>query len=94
MAHVILADKTIREILYKNQYICRLLKQEETRELQLKREQVFIEKELRKFEQDLQKSRPKFCGLCSRKNIASSDDENFWRTSSRIKVKLGDKLNI
>lgn len=63
-------------------------------ELQLKREQAFIERELRKFEQDLQKSRPKFCGLCSRKNIASSDDENFWRTSSRVKVKLDDKLDF
>lgn len=77
----------------KDQYIYRLLKQEETRELQWKREQAFIEKELRKFEQDLQKSRPKFCGLCSKKNIASSDDENFWRTTSRVKVKLDDKLN-
>ncbi|XP_011866590.1 PREDICTED: trichohyalin [Vollenhovia emeryi] len=72
----------------------RLLAQEETRELQLKREQTFIERELRKFEQDLQKSRPKFCGLCSRKNIASSDDENFWRTSSRVKVRLADKLHV
>lgn len=62
--------------------------------LQLKREQAFIERELRKFEQNLQKSYPKFCGLCSRKNIASSDDENFWRTSSRVKVKLSDKLDI
>ncbi|XP_024871056.1 trichohyalin [Temnothorax curvispinosus] len=69
----------------------RLLTKEETRELQLKREQAFIERELRKFEQDLQKSRPKFCGLCSRKNIASSDDENFWRTSSRVKRILTNK---
>lgn len=58
------------------------------RELQLKKEQAFMERELRKFEQDLQKSRPKFYGPCSRKTIASSNDENFWRTSSRVKVKL------
>ncbi|KAG5318037.1 CC191 protein, partial [Pseudoatta argentina] len=63
----------------------RLLMQEKMKELQTKREQAFIQRELRKFEQDLQKSRPKFCGLCSRKNIASSDDENFWKTSSRVK---------
>ncbi|XP_011702108.1 PREDICTED: trichohyalin [Wasmannia auropunctata] len=69
----------------------RLLTQEETRELQAKREQAFIQRELRKFEQDLQKSRPKFCGLCSRKNIASSDDENFWRTSSKVKRILINK---
>lgn len=64
------------------------------KELQVKREQTFIQRELHKFEQDLQKTHPKFCGLCSRKNIASSDDENFWRTSSKIKVKLSNKLDI
>ncbi|KAG5308863.1 CC191 protein, partial [Acromyrmex insinuator] len=66
----------------------RLLMQEKMKELQTKREQAFIQRELRKFEQDLQKSRPKFCGLCSRKNIASSDDQNFWKTSSRVKYLL------
>jgi len=79
--------------LYKDgfyQCIYRLLTQEKTKELQIKKEQVFIEKELRKFEQDLQKSRPKFCGLCNKKSIPNSDDENFWRTSSRVKVKLDD----
>ncbi|XP_012062871.1 PREDICTED: trichohyalin [Atta cephalotes] len=69
----------------------RLLTQEKMKELQMKREQAFIQRELRKFEQDLQKSRPKFCGLCSRKNIASSDDENFWKTSSRVKRILINK---
>ncbi|KAL6268635.1 hypothetical protein P5V15_001769 [Pogonomyrmex californicus] len=72
----------------------RSLIQEETKELQLKREQAFIEKELRKFEQDLEKSHPKFCGLCSRKNIARSDDENFWKTSSRVKrIVINKKRN-
>jgi hypothetical protein len=64
------------------------------KELQLKREEAIVEKELRKFEQDLQKSRPKFCKPYSRKNIASSDDENFWSTSSRVKVKLNYGLQI
>lgn len=68
------------------------------RELQLKREQTFIEKELRKFEQDLQRSRPEFCGsyTCSRKNIVSSDDEEFWKISNKIKVKfnLNDKFLV
>jgi len=68
---------------------CRLLTQEEMKELQLKREEVIVEKELRKFEQDLQKYRPKFCKpYKSKKNIANSDDENFWKISSRVKVKL------
>ncbi|KMQ97320.1 coiled-coil domain-containing protein [Lasius niger] len=66
----------------------KLLTEEEMRELQLKKEQAFMERELRKFEQDLQKSRPKFYGPCSRKTIASSNDENFWRTSSRVKRAL------
>lgn len=57
------------------------------KELQSKKEQAFMERELRKFEQNLQKSRPKFYGPCSRKNLASSNDENFWRTPSRVKVK-------
>ncbi|KYQ54786.1 hypothetical protein ALC60_06388 [Trachymyrmex zeteki] len=69
----------------------RLLTQEKMKELQVKREQTFIQRELHKFEQDLQKTHPKFCGLCSRKNIASSDDENFWRTSSKIKRILINK---
>ncbi|XP_026824401.1 trichohyalin [Ooceraea biroi] len=69
----------------------KLLTQEEMRELQLKREEAIVERELRKFEQDLQKSRPKFCEPCSRKNIANSDDENFWRTSSRIKQAVINK---
>jgi len=57
------------------------------KELQLKKEQAFIQRELHKFEQNLQKSRPKFCGPCSRKNIASSNDENFWKTSNKVEVK-------
>ncbi|KAM0735710.1 Coiled-coil domain-containing protein 191 [Formica fusca] len=69
----------------------KLLTEEEMKELKLKKEQAFIERELHKFEQNLQKSRPKFCGPCSRKTIASSNDENFWRTSSRVERVLINK---
>ncbi|XP_029680501.1 trichohyalin [Formica exsecta] len=69
----------------------KLLTEEEMKELKLKKEQAFIERELHKFEQNLQKSRPKFCGPCSRKTIASSNDENFWRTSSRAERVLINK---
>lgn len=49
-----------------------------------------MERELRKFEQDLDKYRPKCCGpyVCSRKTMASSSDEDFWKMPSRVKVKL------
>ncbi|XP_070150647.1 coiled-coil domain-containing protein 191 [Polyergus mexicanus] len=69
----------------------KLLTEEEMKELKLKKEQTFIERELRKFEENLQKSRPKFCEPCSRKTIASSNDENFWRTSSRVERILINK---
>lgn len=63
----------------------------------MKREQALVERELRKFEQDLKKFRPKCCGpyTCSKKSIASSSDEDFWKIPSRVKVKLifDDKLN-
>lgn len=56
----------------------------------MKREQAFVEKELRKFEQDLQKYRPKYCGpnTCSKKTMASSSDKDFWKMPSKVKVKL------
>ncbi|XP_072753324.1 uncharacterized protein [Anoplolepis gracilipes] len=69
----------------------KLLTEDAMKELQLKKEQAFIQRELHKFEQNLQKSRPKFCGLCSKKNIASSNDENFWRTSSKVERALINK---
>lgn len=67
---------------------CRLLAQEETREQRLKREQALVERELRKFEQDLKKYRPKCCRPCGKKNMASSSDEDFWKVPSRVKVKF------
>ncbi|XP_014468037.1 PREDICTED: calponin homology domain-containing protein DDB_G0272472 [Dinoponera quadriceps] len=69
---------------------CRLLTQEETKEQQLKREQALVERELRKFEQDLQKYHPKCCGpyACSKKTIASSSDEGFWKIPSRAGEKV------
>lgn len=64
--------------------------QEETREKQLRREQALVERELRKFEQDMQKYRPKCCGpsTCSKKTMANSSDEDFWKVPSRVKVRL------
>lgn len=64
------------------------------KELQLKKEDAIIEKELRKFGQDLEKSRGKFCGPCGRRNIASSDDENFWKTSKSRDPKFRVRLSI
>ncbi|KAL6438328.1 hypothetical protein ACFW04_004471 [Cataglyphis niger] len=71
----------------------KLLTEEKMKELKLKKEQIFIERELHKFEQNLQKSRPKFCGPCSRKTIASSNDENFWRTSRVERVLINKRRN-
>ncbi|KAG7213417.1 hypothetical protein KM043_002702 [Ampulex compressa] len=67
----------------------RLMTHEQTKELHLKREQENLEKELRKFEKELNRSRPKFHGpyTCSKRNLVSSDNEDFWRTSSRVRVK-------
>ncbi|XP_019698421.1 trichohyalin [Harpegnathos saltator] len=71
----------------------KLLAQEEMREQQLKKEQAFVERELRKFEQDLQKYHPKSCGpyTCSKKSIANSSDEDFWKTPGRVKRVLVNK---
>ncbi|KAK2579127.1 hypothetical protein KPH14_001297 [Odynerus spinipes] len=66
----------------------RLLKEEEIKENCLKKEQHFLETQLRKFESELHKSRPKFQKQygCNKKSLANSDDENFWRISSRMKI--------
>ena len=53
----------------------------------MKKQQRFLERELKKFEMELKKSRPKFAEpyMCKRKNFAPSDDEDFWGTSRRIR---------
>lgn len=64
------------------------MKEEEIKEICLKKEQTFLEMELRKFENELHKSRPKFQHKyrCNRRNLANSNDEDFWSISNRIKV--------
>lgn len=62
---------------------CRSLMQEEAKQLYMKKQKQFLERELKKFEMELSKSRPKFSKYktCKRNNFASSDDEDFWKTS-------------
>lgn len=57
----------------------------------MKKQQRFLERELRKFETELQKSRPKFAKpyTCKRRNFAPSNDEEFWETTRRIRSKVG-----
>ncbi|KAL2741396.1 golgin subfamily A member 6-like protein 1 [Vespula maculifrons] len=87
--------KVIRDTLFNPDANCsalieakRLLKEEEIKEICLKKEQTFLEMELRKFENELHKSRPKFQHKyrCNRRNLANSNDEDFWSISNRIKV--------
>lgn len=63
----------------------RLLSEDKVKELYYKKEREFLDRELRKFEQDLHQSRPKFHGpyTCSRKTLANSDNEEFWKTSQK-----------
>ncbi|XP_012252612.2 calponin homology domain-containing protein DDB_G0272472 [Athalia rosae] len=58
----------------------RLIMDEETQKLHRQREQDMLESELKKFQSQLQKSRPKFRGpyTCSRKVLAGLDDDQFW----------------
>ncbi|CAK9821077.1 Coiled-coil domain-containing protein 191 [Anthophora plagiata] len=69
----------------------KLLTQEETTQLFVKKQQRFLERELKKFEMELSKSRPKFSRAytCKRGGtFIPSDDENFWRTSRRLRNKV------
>ncbi|XP_076239543.1 uncharacterized protein LOC143182443 [Calliopsis andreniformis] len=69
----------------------RLLSQEEAKELYMKKQQRFLERELKKFEMELRKSRPKFLKhyTCKKRNLAPSHDDEFWETSRKIKNKVG-----
>lgn len=75
-----------------------MLKEEEIKEMCLKKEQNFLEMELRKFENELHKSRPKFQHKykCNRKNLANSNNEDFWNISNRVKmsIKTIDKSKV
>lgn len=74
---------------------CRLLIEEEIQQLYIKKQQQVLERELKKFEMELSKSRPKFSNYtcCTKKNFVSSDDEDFWKTARTLKNKVGIILN-
>ncbi|XP_076389644.1 uncharacterized protein LOC100874723 [Megachile rotundata] len=63
--------------------------EEETKELYMKKQQRYFDRELKKFEMELRRSRPKFSKHSSyrKKNLAPSNDENFWETFKRIRSK-------
>ena len=72
-----------------------MLIDEETRALYRKREEEFLESELKKFEKGLCNSRPRFRGpySCSkRENFSSADNyEKLWKIAPRrVKVKVKD----
>ncbi|XP_076655615.1 uncharacterized protein LOC143360546 [Halictus rubicundus] len=66
-----------------------LLAQEQETQLFLKKQQRFLERELRRFETEVLRSRPKFTGpyICKRSSIAPSDDEEFWGACKRTRRK-------
>lgn len=68
----------------------RLLMQEETKQLYMKKQKRFFERELKKFEMEISKSRPKFSKpyTCTKRNFISSDDEDFWRTTRKLRNKV------
>ncbi|XP_043505943.1 golgin subfamily A member 6-like protein 22 [Polistes fuscatus] len=68
----------------------RLLKEKEIKEMCLKKERVFLEMELRRFEKELHKSRPKFQRQyeCRKKNLANSNDQDFWSISNKIEMDI------
>ncbi|XP_060821733.1 trichohyalin-like [Bombus pascuorum] len=68
----------------------KLLMQEETKQLYMKKQKRFLERELKKFEMEISKSRPKFSKpyTCTKRNFISSDDEDFWRTTRKLRNKI------
>ncbi|KOC69035.1 Coiled-coil domain-containing protein KIAA1407 [Habropoda laboriosa] len=75
----------------------KLLTQEETTQSYMKKQQRFLERELKRFEMELSKSRPKFSKAytCKRGgNFAPSDDEEFWRTSRKLRNKVDMSFSI
>lgn len=68
----------------------KLLIEEEIQQLYIKKQQQVLERELKKFEMELSKSRPKFSNYtcCTKKNFVSSDDEDFWKTARKLKNKI------
>lgn len=72
-----------------------MLIEEEIQQLYIKKQQQVLEKELKKFEMELNKSRPKFSNYtcCAKRNFVSSDDEDFWKTARKLKNKVRIILN-
>ncbi|XP_012341545.1 calponin homology domain-containing protein DDB_G0272472 [Apis florea] len=68
----------------------KLLIEEEIQQLHIKKQQRVLERELKKFEMELSKSRPKFSNYtcCTKRNFVSSDDEDFWKTARKLKNKI------
>ncbi|XP_043265345.1 trichohyalin isoform X2 [Colletes gigas] len=68
----------------------RLLTQEQTKELYMKKQERFLKRELTKFETELHRYRSELFKpyICKKRNLAPSDDVDFWRTSRRNKNKI------
>lgn len=72
-----------------------MLIEEEIQQLYIKKQQQVLERELKKFEMELSKSRSKFSNYtcCTKRNFVSSDDEDFWKTARKLKNKVDIILN-
>lgn len=72
-----------------------LIMDEDIETLYRKREEEFLESELKRFQSQLRKSRPKFRGPypCSRRILASSDDVKFWAGISGSGKKDNERLS-
>ncbi|XP_076629362.1 uncharacterized protein LOC143345794 [Colletes latitarsis] len=68
----------------------RLLTQEQTKQLYVKKQERFLKRELTKFETELHRYRAELFKpyICKKRNLAPSDDADFWRTSRRNKNKI------
>ncbi|XP_026675064.1 trichohyalin [Ceratina calcarata] len=73
----------------------KLMTQEETRQMYMKKQQRFLERELKRFELELTKSRPKFSEsyACKKRNFAPSDDEDFWGTTRKLRSKTSEQIS-
>ncbi|XP_078037143.1 uncharacterized protein LOC144470149 isoform X2 [Augochlora pura] len=71
----------------------RLLAQEEETQSFLKKQQRFLERELRRFESEVLRSRPKFSDpyACKRRSFAPSDDDEFWDSCMKTRRKSTER---
>nr|XP_031829367.1 coiled-coil domain-containing protein 191 [Nomia melanderi] len=70
----------------------RLFTEEEDAKSYMKKQQRFLERELKRFEMEVLRSRPKFSRpyTCKRRTFAPSDDEEFWSACRRAKRKISE----